>query len=315
MSFTAYIDGQYGTTGLQIHERLGAHPDIEVLSIDQERKKDPELRKEFLNKADVVFLCLPDDASREAVALIDNPSTVIIDASTAFRINPDWVYGIPELAGNRDKIKNSNRIANPGCYPTGMILLVRPLVESGLLPTSYPLVVSAITGYSGGGTAMISDYESKVGDDLSDAAARLKNLDLNHKHLPEMQQLTGLDYAPVFVPTVGSFSQGMLVSVALHSHLLKGSAQDIHDILTRAYASEAFVKVLPLNDESQLDEGFLKPTACNATNSIELFVYESEGRVYLVARLDNLGKGASGAAVQNMNCRLGLSETTGLTHL
>jgi N-acetyl-gamma-glutamyl-phosphate reductase len=315
MSFTAFIDGQYGTTGLQIHDRLGAHPEIEVLSIDQARKKDPELRKEFLNKADVVFLCLPDEASREAVALIDNPKTVIIDASTAFRVDPDWVYGIPELAGNRAKIKNSNRIANPGCYPTGMIMLVRPLIESGLMPKSYPLVVGAITGYSGGGTAMINDYESKEGADLIDAAARLKNLDLNHKHLPEMQQITGLDHAPVFVPTVGGFSQGMLVSVALHAHLLNGTAQDIHQTLSAAYANEPFVKVLPLNDESQLDEGFLKPTACNGTNSIELFVYQSEGRVYLAARLDNLGKGASGAAVQNMNCRLGLDETAGLSLL
>lgn len=313
MSFTAYIDGQYGTTGLQIQDRLSAHPEIELLSIPEERKKEPELRREYLNKAQVVFLCLPDEASKEAVALIDNPETVIIDASTAFRVDPDWVYGIPELRGYREKIRQCNRLANPGCYPTGMIMLMRPLIEAGLVPTSYPLSVSAITGYSGGGKNMIADYESMTQEQAFDAAARLKNLDLNHKHLPEMQTMTGLDSAPVFVPTVGNFSQGMLVSVALHTGHISGSDESLHAALSEAYRDEAFVRVYALNDQSCLQDGFLNPRALNGTNCIELFVFSAADRIYLVARLDNLGKGASGAAVQNMNCRLGLDERTGLS--
>lgn len=312
MAFTAYIDGQYGTTGLQIQERLSAHPDIEVLSIPEAQKKDPALRKDYLNRADVVFLCLPDDASREAVSLIDNDQTIIIDASTAFRVDPNWCYGVPELPGMRDKIAKSNRIANPGCYPTGMIMLCQPLVQAGILPKDYPLSVSAITGYSGGGKAMIADYQDKQGDDAAAAAARLKNLDLNHKHLPEMRQITGLDFPPVFVPTVANVEQGMLVSIALHERCLEGDAAKIHACLAKAYQGEAFVTLHDLNSDATQEEGFLDPTLCNGSNRIELFVYESQGRIFLMARLDNLGKGASGAAVQNMNCRLGLDETRGL---
>ena len=312
-NITAYIDGQYGTTGLQIQERLAAHPNVDVLNIPEAQKKDPELRREYLNKADVVFLCLPDDASREAVSLIDSPNTVIIDASSAFRVDPSWVYGIPELPGLRDKIKQSNRIANPGCYPSGMTLLITPLVQAGIVPKDYAMTVQAITGYSGGGKAMIADYQAKTGTAAADASARLKNLDLNHKHLPEMQQITGLTYAPVFVPTVANIEQGMLVSIALHEHAINGSAQSIYDTLAQTYADEPFVKLFPINDDSQLDEGFLKASACNGTNRIELFVFTSNDRVFLTARLDNLGKGASGAAVQNMNCRFGIDETTGLS--
>jgi N-acetyl-gamma-glutamyl-phosphate reductase len=310
---TAYIDGQYGTTGLQIQDRLAAHPNVEVLSIPEAQKKDPELRREYLNKADVVFLCLPDDASREAVSLIDNSKTVVIDASSAFRTDPTWVYGIPELPGQRSKLKNTQRIANPGCYPSGMTLLTTPLVQAGIIPKNYPMVVQAITGYSGGGKAMIADYHAFDKQQAEDGAARLKNLDLNHKHLPEMQAIPGLEFAPVFVPTVGNFEQGMLVSVALHAHLLAGSAQQIHETLVKTYQNEPFIKVFSLNDDSALEDGFLAPTACNGTNRIELFVFEADSRIYLVARLDNLGKGASGAAVQNMNCRFDLDETSGLT--
>ncbi|EAR09784.1 N-acetyl-gamma-glutamyl-phosphate reductase [Reinekea blandensis] len=310
---TAYIDGQYGTTGLQIHQRLADHPDVDILSIPEAQKKDPALRREFLNKADVVFLCLPDDASREAVRLIDNPETVIIDASTAFRVDPKWVYGVPELPGYRSRLQTSNRIANPGCYPTGMTMLVAPLVKAGIVPKDYAMTVQAITGYSGGGKAMIADYQAMDDSQRQRAAARFKNLDLNHKHLPEMTNVTGLSHAPVFVPTVAHVEQGMLVSIALHEHAIHGSAEQIHTTLAETYTGEPFVTLFPLNDESQLDEGFLDPTACNGTNRIELFVFSSEDRVYLVARLDNLGKGASGAAVQNMNCRFGLTETTGLT--
>jgi N-acetyl-gamma-glutamyl-phosphate reductase len=312
-TITAYIDGQYGTTGLQIQERLAAHPNVDVLSIPEAQKKDPELRREFLNKADVVFLCLPDDASREAVALVDNESTVIIDASSAYRVDPDWVYGIPELPGQREQIKQTNRISNPGCYPSGMTMLIAPLVQAGIVPKDFAMTVQAITGYSGGGKAMIADYQSKTGADAAKASARLKNLDLNHKHLPEMTQATGLKYAPVFVPTVANVEQGMLVTIALHEHAIKGTAESVHKTLATTYADETFIKLFDLNDDSQLEDGFLEPTACNGTNRIELFVFESDGRVFLTARLDNLGKGASGAAVQNMNCRFDLDETTGLT--
>lgn len=308
----AYIDGQYGTTGLQIQQRLEHHPVVELLSIPEDQKKDPTLRREFLNKADVVFLCLPDDASREAVTLIDNDSTVIIDASTAFRVDPNWVYGVPELAGYRERLQNTNRIANPGCYPTGMTLLIKPLVDAGLLPKAYPLSVQAITGYSGGGKAMIADYHAFTPEQAEEGAARLKNLDLNHKHLPEMQTIAGLDFPPVFVPTVGNFEQGMLVSIALHEQALNGTADEVYKTLAETYQSEAFVKVFPLNDDSQMKDGFLEPTACNGTNRIELFMFNSASRIYLLARLDNLGKGASGAAVQNMNCRFGIDETAGL---
>ncbi|WP_287418684.1 N-acetyl-gamma-glutamyl-phosphate reductase [Reinekea sp.] len=312
MTVTAFIDGQYGTTGLQIQSRLEAHPDVELLSIPEAQKKDPQLRETYLNRADVVFLCLPDEASRAAVALISNPATVIIDASSAFRVDPAWVYGVPELAGLRPKIQTSNRIANPGCYPTGMTLLTAPLVAAGLLPRAYPLTVQAITGYSGGGKAMIADYQGFDRDQAETAAARLKNLDLNHKHLPEMQHIVGLDFAPVFVPTVGNFEQGMLVSIGLHEAALSGSAEQVYAALAEAYQAEPFITLFPLNDQSQLQDGFLAPTHCNGTNRIELFVFSAEQRIYLVARLDNLGKGASGAAVQNMNCRFGLPETTGL---
>lgn len=307
-----FIDGQYGTTGLQIHDRLAKHPKVEVLSVDAEQKKDPAVRKEFLNRADVVFLCLPDDASREAVSFIDNDSTVVIDASTAFRVDPDWVYGIPELAGQRDKLLASNRIANPGCYPTGMIMLVKPLIDAGILPSDYPLSVSAITGFSGGGNAMIADYHGLEGEQKASCAARLKNLDLNHKHLPEMQTLTGLDYPPVFVPTVADVEQGMLVSIPLQRRLLKGSDEEVWQCLDALYGDEAFVTLHALNDASFEESGFLAATACNGSNNIELFVYSSQNAIYLVARLDNLGKGASGAAVQNMNCRMGFDETLGL---
>jgi N-acetyl-gamma-glutamyl-phosphate reductase len=310
---TAYIDGQYGTTGLQIQERLSAHPNVDLLSIPEEQKKDPELRREFLNKADVVFLCLPDAASREAVSLIDNDKTVVIDASTAFRVDPNWVYGIPELPGYREQIKKTNRIANPGCYPSGMTMLIAPLVGAGIVPKDYAMTVSAITGYSGGGKAMIADFKAKQGEAASQAAARLKNLDLNHKHLPEMTRVTGLLHPPVFVPTVANVEQGMLVCVALHEHAIHGDAEKIHATLSKTYAEEPFVQLFPLNDESQLEDGFLEPTACNSTNRIDLFVFSSEDRIFLTARLDNLGKGASGAAVQNMNCRFNLDEKTGLT--
>ncbi len=313
MAHKVFIDGQYGTTGLQIQQRLEAHPEVELLSIPEDRRRDESLRRQCLNDAEVVFLCLPDDASREAVELVTNPDTVIIDASSAHRVTPGWAYGVPELPGQRELLRSSNRIANPGCYPTGMTLLTTPLVNNHLLPKDYPITVNAITGYSGGGKAMIADYKSKSPEEQEDAAARPKNLDLKHKHLPEMQRIPGFQYPPVFVPTVGNFEQGMIVQVPLHERLLKGSAAELHQCLASAYSGETFVQLFPMNDQSQLDDGFMKPTACNGTNRCELFVFSADnGLIMLMARLDNLGKGASGAAVQNMNVRLGLDETTGL---
>jgi N-acetyl-gamma-glutamyl-phosphate reductase len=313
MAHKVFIDGQYGTTGLQIQQRLEAHPDVDLLTIPLDQRRDALLRDECLNEADVVFLCLPDDAAREAVGLVTNPQTVIIDASSAHRVSPDWAYGVPELPGQREKLLTSNRIANPGCYPTGMTLLTMPLVEAGLIPRDYPLAVHAITGYSGGGKAMIADYKSRSAAEQDDIAARPKNLDLMHKHLPEMQVVPGFQFPPVFVPTVGNFEQGMIVQVPLHARLLGGPATALHECLVAAYGGEPFVHLFPLNDQSQLEDGFLRPTACNGTNRIELFVFAADnGLIMLMARLDNLGKGASGAAVQNMNLRLGLDETTGL---
>jgi N-acetyl-gamma-glutamyl-phosphate reductase len=313
MAHKVFIDGQYGTTGLQIQQRLEAHPNVDLLTIALDQRRNALLRDECLNEADVVFLCLPDDAAREATGLVTNPNTVIIDASSAHRVSPDWVYGIPELPGQRERLRNSNRIANPGCYPTGMTLLTKPLVDADLIPRDYPLAVHAITGYSGGGKAMIADYKSRSGAELEDIAARPKNLDLMHKHLPEMQRIPGFQFPPVFVPTVGNFEQGMIVQVPLHTRLLGGPATVLHETLAATYGGEPFVHLFPLNDQSQLEEGFLRPTACNGTNRIELFVYAADnGLIMLMARLDNLGKGASGAAVQNMNLRLGLDESTGL---
>lgn len=313
MAHPVFIDGQYGTTGLQIQQRLAAHPEVELLSLPEDSKRDAALRREKLNQAEVVFLCLPDDAAREAAALVDNPDTVIIDASSAHRVDPDWVYGVPELPGQRERLRTARRITNPGCYPTGMTLLTRPLIEAGLLPSDYPVAVHAITGYSGGGKAMIADYrDMQRQGGPAGIAARPKNLDMNHKHLPEMQHIPGLKYPPVFVPTVGNFEQGMIVQVPLHERLLGGTAAQLHQCLASSYAGEAFVQLMPLNDHSLLEDGFLDPTACNDTNRVELFVFAGNGLIMLLARLDNLGKGASGEAVQNMNLRLGLDETTGL---
>lgn len=313
MSYKVYIDGQHGTTGLQIQQRLENHPEVDLISIAEDKRRDRALRERCLNEADVVFLCLPDDASREAVSLVTNTNTVIIDASSAHRVDPNWVYGVPELPQQRQRIRDSNRITNPGCYPTGMTLLTTPLVREGLLPKNYPLVVNAITGYSGGGKAMIADYQSQAAGNPEDIAARPKNLDLKHKHLPEMQTVPGFEFPPVFVPTVANFEQGMIVQVPLHERLLKGPAGQLHQCLASAYSGETFVHLFPLNDTSQLEDGFMRPTACNGTNRIELFVFAADnGLINLMARLDNLGKGASGAAVQNMNVRLGLDEATGL---
>lgn len=308
-----YVDGQEGTTGLRIHEVLAARDDIELLRIDAERRKDPAERARLLNAADVAFLCLPDAAAREAAALVENPRTVLIDASTAHRTKADWVYGLPELSPEqRERLRGARRIANPGCHASAFILLVRPLVDAGLVGPSLPLSAQSITGYSGGGRKMIEQYE--VGGDEGLRSPRPYGLKLAHKHISEMVAHVGLAVAPIFMPVVANFYKGLAVTVPLSlSQLSRGATpQSIYAALSERYAAERFVRVLPLNDPATLEAGYFDVQGCNDTNEVELAVFASDEQAILIARLDNLGKGASGAAVQTMNLRLGLDEGLGL---
>lgn len=313
MKYRVFVDGQEGTTGLRINEYLAARQDVEVLRIDPERRKDPAERARLLNAADVAFLCLPDTASREAVSLITNPNTCVIDASTAFRTASGWAFGLPELAPDqRDLIRNSKRIANPGCHATAFILLLRPLVDAGVVPASTLVTATSITGYSGGGKKMIEEYEAGGNPKLN--APRPYALGLGHKHLPEMTSHTRLLSPPVFMPIVGPFLKGLAVSVPLHlSQLPTGvNADKLHDTLARRYEGERFIRVMPVRDPATLADGFLDAQANNDTNQVDIFVFGSDTQALLVARLDNLGKGASGAAVQSMNVHLGVDEGLGL---
>ena len=313
MKYRVFVDGQEGTTGLRIHEYLGQRADIEVLRIDPDKRKDAGERARLLNAADVAFLCLPDTASREAVGLVTNPDTCIIDASTAFRTAPGWVFGLPELAPDqRGQLRHSKRIANPGCHATAFILLMRPLIDAGLVPAALPLSATSITGYSGGGKKMIEQYES--GGDPRLHSPRPYALKLAHKHLPEMMVHTGLRQKPVFLPIVSSFYKGLAVTVPLHfSELAPGTdGTALQAALERRYAGERFIRVMPLSDAETLEEGYFDVQACNDTNRVDIFVFASDTQALLMARLDNLGKGASGAAVQCMNLHLGLDEGLGL---
>jgi N-acetyl-gamma-glutamyl-phosphate reductase len=312
---TVFIDGHEGTTGLQILDRLKEREDIELIEIPGEKRKDVQTKTGCLNEADLVILCLPDGAARESVGLIHNRRTKVIDASTAHRISDGWVYGLPERnKAQREKIRLSNRVSNAGCYATGFILAVYPLIHLGIMPVDYPATIHAVSGYSGGGKKLIHTYEKESHTDLVSLSHRPYALGLNHKHVPEMQQWTGLSYPPVFNPAVGNFYNGMLVCIPLVSRLLckAVSAENIQEILSGYYETEPFVQVMPFGKEDYLEAGFLSATACNGTNRIELLVFGHQQQILLVARLDNLGKGASGAAVQNMNIMLNVEEGRGL---
>lgn len=315
MKYKVFVDGQEGTTGLRINEYLAQRSDIEVLSIDAQRRKDPAERERLLNAADVAFLCLPDAAAREAVALVRNPATCLIDASTAHRTQPGWVFGLPELApGQRDAIRRSKRIANPGCHASSFILLLRPLVDAGLVPADYPVSATSITGYSGGGKQMIEQYRQQPLPPAL-AAPRPYALTLAHKHLPEMMAHTGLRSRPILMPVVGNFYKGLAVSVPLPLDLLHTSADAVQRCYAQRYAGERFVRVLPLRDPDTLAGGFFDVQGCNDSNRVDLFVFANDTQAIVIARLDNLGKGASGAAVQAMNVHLGVDEEIGRAHV
>lgn len=306
-----YIDGKEGTTGLQIYERLGERQDIELLLIDEDKRKDRDERKKFLNAADLVFLCLPDAAAMEAVELIDNPKTRVIDASTAHRTAEGWTYGFAELLpGQRQRIKFANRVANPGCHATGFLSSVAPLVELGILPKDYPVTCFSLTGYSGGGKKLIAEYEASDRSELLSGPAPYA-IGLKHKHLPEMQKIAGLAHPPVFVPILGDVYKGMATTIMLQNHLLKGvpTAQTICDMLTSYYEGQEMVKVAPFGGNSPR----LYTNELAGKDYLQLTVTGHEGQTMITAQFDNLGKGASGAAVQNMNIMLGFEQTTGLS--
>ncbi len=304
-----YIDGKEGTTGLQIYDRIGARDDITLLLIDEDKRKDPAERQKLMNAADLVFLCLPDAAAREAVTLVTNPATRIIDASTAHRTSPGWDYGFAELSPqHRAAIQASRRVANPGCHASGFIAIVYPLVACGLLPPDALLSCHSITGYSGGGKKMIAQYEAPDRPAELDSP-RQYGLSQTHKHLPEMQKICGLAHAPIFNPIVADFYKGMAVSVPLHSAWVGGrSAEEVRQALAAHYEGQALVHVAP----EVVCDGMLASNPLAGTNEMELCVCGNAERMTVVARFDNLGKGASGAAVQNMNLMLGFAEKAGL---
>ena len=325
MAAKVFIDGEAGTTGLQIRTRLNGRNDLELVSIDPALRKDPKARADALNSADAVILCLPDDAAKEAVALITNDAVKVIDASTAHRVAPDWVYGFAEMeAGQREAIAGSKRVSNPGCFATGAIALLRPIIKAKLLPAKFPVTVNAVSGYSGGGKGLIAEFEVAPKNGTHDAF-RGYGLSLSHKHMPEVQTYSGLAHAPVFAPSVGRYAQGMIVEVPLQLWALGNDVTptDLRRALEEAYARSKFVEVASEEETAELQiartnaGGYvaaLDPESLNNTNRMRLFVFGNKDRqqARLIAVLDNLGKGASGAAVQNLNLMLGLDEGAGL---
>ena len=315
MTAKVFIDGAVGTTGLEIRDRLSTRPGVELLVLPEDRRKDLEARRDALNSADAVILCLPDPAAIEAVGLIENSKVKVIDASTAHRTAEGWAYGFPELEPEQRQLLSSARlISNPGCWATGFLALARPLVRKGLIPEVWPLSVHGVSGYSGGGKSMIAEFEDAASPDFTKEAFRTYGLGLNHKHLPEMRVHAGLEYNPLFSPSVGRFYRGMLVELPLNLWALPQQPDpvDIHEALETAYEGEALVAVAPL--EESLGMTALDPEILAGTNGLKLFVFANGAgeQVRLVAALDNLGKGASGAAVQNLNIAMGWDETAGL---
>lgn len=313
-----FIDGEAGTTGLQIYTRLSQRHDVTVVSIDPAKRKDVAERARMIDSVDIAILCLPDAAAQEVVSLVSSPTVKILDASTAHRTHPDWVYGFPELANDqREAIAKAHRVSNPGCYPTGFLAVMKPLVAAGLIPASFPITVNALSGYSGGGRKLIETYEEYGSEPEHDYPYGVYSLSFGHKHVKEMAHYSGLAHAPLFLPAVGAFEKGMLVQIPLPLWTLEKppTGQQLWDTLDSYYADEIFVQVRGLGDTEELrDRKFLDTKNTNDTNQVELFIFANDDthEALVAARLDNLGKGASGAAVQNMNIMLGLPEHTGL---
>lgn len=314
MSVKVYIDGQEGTTGLKILERFEGRNDIELIRISEEKRKDSAERARLINSADYVFLCLPDEASREAVSFVDNDHVRIIDASTAHRTNPDWAYGFPELsAEHREKITKSNRVAVPGCYASGFAAIVYPLVNNGIISADFPVFAYAVSGYSGAGKKAIAVYE---GDDkpYEFNSPRIYALSQQHKHLPEMKAVSGLEYTPMFSPIICDYFSGMVVSVPIQTRMLANgvTAEQVHAMYEKHYAGSKMVEVMPLMSMEEQKSFFLASNTLSGVNKLQVFVFGNDEQLLLCARLDNLGKGASGAAVQCLNIMMGIDETTGL---
>ncbi len=311
-----FIDGQVGTTGLRIRQLLAERSDLERVELSEARRKDTRARREALNAADLVVLCLPDDAAREAVGWIENPSTRVLDASTAHRVADGWIFGLPELEpAQREAIRTAARVSNPGCYSSAALLALRPLVAGGLLPASAPVTIHGLSGYSGGGRAKIERWEDPDRGLLILPFEAPYALDGLHKHVSEMQRYAGLEQPPQFLPAVGPFRDGMRLEIPLHAGVLPAgvTGKSVWEALDARYADEPFVRVRPLQEPPDDDENRFDPRACNGSNRLELAVAPSPaGHVLLIVLLDNLGKGAAGVAVQNLNLMLGLAETTGL---
>lgn len=314
MTAMVFIDGEAGTTGLQIKSRLEGRSDIQLIHLGDDKRKDAAARQDALRSADVAILCLPDDAAREAVALLKGAKTRVIDASTAHRTDSDWVYGFAEMTlGQREQIASAIRVSNPGCYAYSAVALLRPLTDAGLLPLDFPVTINAISGYSGGGRKMIESYEDPKAPDYTESPFRVYALGLEHKHTPEIEHRSGLKVRPLFVPSVGRFRQGMIVQVPLHLGLLPGKPKpaDVHAALSQHYQGARFVAVAPFVDKPPVN---VEAETLNGTNDLKLYVFgnAARGHAVLMAVSDNLGKGASGQAVQNLNIMLGLPEATGL---
>jgi N-acetyl-gamma-glutamyl-phosphate reductase len=314
MTVKVYIDGQEGTTGLKILERFKDRKDIELLRISEDKRKDASERARLINMSDYTFLCLPDDAAREAVSFVDNDHVRIIDASTAHRTNPDWAYGFPELsAAHREKIRTSNRVAVPGCYASGFASIVYPLVNNGIIPADFPVFAYATSGYSGAGKKAIAVYE---GDDkpFEFNSPRQYALSQQHKHLPEMKAVSGLTYTPMFNPIVCDYFSGMVVNVPIQTRTLPRpvTAEEVHAMYEKHYAGANMIEVMPLMSADEQKSFFLASNTLSGQNKMQVFVFGNDEQILLCSRLDNLGKGASGAAVQCLNIMMGIDETTGL---